>query len=80
MSTRGDTYHILQGHVSTANGNNPVTATKLQSSSRYQYDPKTHAVNKFINTDRPKLLAQTFQVNNRSQCNPLEISPVMMLR
>jgi len=83
MSTRGDTFHILQGHVSTANTINAVTSSLPKanpSGTRYQYDAKVHAINKFITRDNPKLLAQTFQVNSRSVTSPLNISPVMMLR
>lgn len=80
MTTRGDTFHILQGHVSVANSNNAVTAPKTQTQQTYQYNSQTHAVNKFTSHADPKLLAQTFFVNSRSSANPLDISPVMMLR
>ena len=80
MTTRGDTFHILQGHVSVANSNNAVTAPKQASQNSYAYNPATHAVNKFVSQGRPMNLSQTFQVNARSTANPLDISPVMMLR
>jgi len=80
MTTRGDTFHILQGHVAVANSDNAVTAPKPQAQQSYSYNQATHAVNKFIARADPKLLAQTFQVNSRSSANPLDISPVMMLR
>ena len=80
MSTRGDTFHILQGHVAVANSNNPVTASKVAAQGQYSYDPKVHAINKFLAQGSPKNLSQTFQVNSRSASNPPEISPLMMLR
>ena len=53
MSTRGDTFHILQGHVSTANANNAVTAPKTQKQGAYKYDNKVHAINKFLSQGSP---------------------------
>ena len=38
MTTRGDTFHILNGHVSVANSNNAVTAGKQQSQQTYKYN------------------------------------------
>ena len=60
MTTRGDTFHILNGHVSVANSNNAVTAGKQQSQQTYKYNAQTHAVNKFISPANPKMLSQTF--------------------
>ena len=80
MTTRADTVHALHGHVSVANSNNPVTAQKKDFQTSYQYNPETHAVNKFISQGAPKTLSQTFQVNSRSSSNPMDISPVMMIR
>ena len=57
MSTRGDTFHILQGHVTTANTSNAVTASKVASQNTYNYNPGTFAVNKFASTGSPKNLA-----------------------
>ena len=80
MTTRGDTFHILNGHVNVANSKNPLTAPKTETQQTYAYNAQTHAVNKFVSQADPKLLAQTFYVNSRSSANPLDISPVMMLR
>lgn len=83
MSTRGDTFHILQGHVATANTDNAVSAPVPKANAnggRYKYNAAVHAINKFITEGNPKLLAQTFQVNTRSITSPLDMSPVMMLR
>ena len=60
MTTRGDTFHILNGHVSVANSNNAVTAGKQASQQSYKYNAQTHAVNKFISPCAPKMLSQTF--------------------
>lgn len=46
----------------------------------YCYNSAAHAVNKFQTPCNPRLLAQTFAVNSRSTSNPLDISPVMMLK
>jgi len=80
MSTRGNTFHILQGHVSTANTNNAVTVDKVTAQQSYKYNAQPNAINKFTTQGVPKNLAQTFQVNSRSTCVPLDISPLMMLR
>ena len=78
--TRGDTFHILSGHVNVANTSNAVTAPKTQTQQTYQYNAQATAVNKFTSQAIPKNIAQTFYVNSRSSANPLDISPVMMLR
>ena len=80
MATRGDTFHILQGHVTTANTANSLTCSKEANANRYSYDASNKAVNKFISQGNPKLLAQTFRFSNRSTARPPEISPVMMLK
>ena len=80
MSTRGDTFHILQGHVNTANTSNPITASHVKAQSTYAYKTDVHAINRFVSQGSPKNLAQTFQVSNRSAKSPLEISPLMMMR
>ena len=80
MTTRADTFHLLQGHVKVANSSNPVTASRLESKQRYKYDAATHAVNKFASQGKPNVLAQTFQFNHRSGSSPIENNPVMMLR
>jgi len=80
MSTRGDTFHILSGHVSVANTNNALTSITNANKQSYKYDKATHAINKYVSQGSPNVLAQTFQVNSRSTSSPLDISPVMMLR
>ena len=48
MSTRGDTFHILKGHVSVANATSPpVTSFAGAKSNLYKYNPSTNAINKF---------------------------------
>ena len=79
MSTRGDTYHILNGHVKASNPNNFHATSKVQANA-YSYNPQTFAVNKFKSQGNPKLLSQTFAVKPRSVTNPLDSCPVMMLK
>ena len=60
MTSRGDTFHILQGHVNTANTSNPLTAGNVMAQSSYKYNTGTHAINRFVTQGSPKNLSQTF--------------------